>query len=53
LAELCGVDAPSKLALRLPIGETFLREANGTRGAFLPRQQVVFYHRFLNNYFML
>ena len=41
-----GVDAPSKLALRLPIGETFLREANGTRGAFLPRQQVVFYHRF-------
>ena len=30
-------DAPSKLALRLPIGETFLREANGTRGAFLPR----------------
>jgi len=37
-----GDDAPSKLALRLPIGETFLREANGTRGAFLPRQQVVF-----------
>jgi len=35
-------DAPSKLALRLPIGETFSREANGTRGAFLPRQQVVF-----------
>jgi hypothetical protein len=32
-----GDDAPSKLALRLPIGETFLREANGTRGAFLPR----------------
>ena len=42
LAELCGGDAPSKLALRLPIGETFLHEANGTRGAFLPRQQVVF-----------
>jgi len=36
-AELWGGDAPSKLALRLPIGETFLREANGTRGAFLPR----------------
>jgi hypothetical protein len=34
---LRGDDAPSKLALRLPIGETFLREANGTRGAFLPR----------------
>ena len=32
-----GVDAPSKLAIRLPIGETILREANGTRGAFLPR----------------
>ena len=27
------VDAPSKVALRLPIGETFSREANGTRGA--------------------
>ena len=37
LAELCGRVAPSKLALRLPIGETFLREANGTRGAFLLR----------------
>jgi hypothetical protein len=48
-----GVDAPSKVAIRLPIGETFLRKANGTRGAFMPRQQVVFYHRFLNNYFML
>jgi hypothetical protein len=47
------VDAPSKVSLRLPIGETFLREANGTCGAFLPRQQVVFNHRFLNNYFML
>jgi hypothetical protein len=46
-------DAPSKVSLRLPIGETFSREANGTRGAFMPRQQVVFYHRFLNNYFML
>jgi len=45
--------APSKTCLRLPIGETFLRKANGTRGAFMPRQQVVFYHRFLNNYFML
>jgi hypothetical protein len=37
LAEAMGDDAPSKLALRLPIGETFLREANGTRGAFMPR----------------
>ena len=36
-AELWGDDAPSTFALRLPIGETFLREANGTRGAFLPR----------------
>ena len=27
------VDAPSKVSLRLPIGETFSREANGTRGA--------------------
>ena len=35
-------DAPSKVSLRLPIGETFSCEANGTRGAFLPRQQVVF-----------
>jgi len=34
--------APSKTCLRLPIGETFSREANGTRGAFMPRQQVVF-----------
>jgi hypothetical protein len=43
LAELRGdEDAPSKVSLRLPIGETFSREANGTRGAFLPRQQVVF-----------
>jgi hypothetical protein len=48
-----GEDAPSKVGLRLPIGETFSRKANGTRGAFMPRQQVVFYHRFLNNYFML
>jgi hypothetical protein len=38
---LRGDDAPSKLALRLPIGETFSREANGTRGAVMPRQQVV------------
>jgi hypothetical protein len=38
LAEAMGDDdAPSKLALRLPISETFLREPNGTRGAFLPR----------------
>jgi hypothetical protein len=49
-----GVDAsPSKVSLRLPIGETFSRKANGTRGAIMPRQQVVFYHRFLNKYFML
>ena len=37
-----GDDAPSKTCLRLPIGETFSREANGTHGAFMPRQQVVF-----------
>ncbi len=37
-----GDDAPSKTCLRLPIGETFSREVNGTRGAFMPRQQVVF-----------
>jgi len=48
-----GEDAPSKVGLRLPIGETFSRKANGTRGAIMPRQQVVFYHRFLNKYFML
>jgi hypothetical protein len=41
LAEDEGVDAPSKVSLRLPISETFSREANGTRGAFMPRQQVV------------
>jgi hypothetical protein len=46
-------DAPLKVSLRLPIGETFSREANGTRGAFMPRQQVVFITDFLNNYFML
>ncbi len=40
--KLWGDDAPSKTCLRLPIGETFACEANGTRGAFLPRQQVVF-----------
>ena len=32
-----GDDAPSKTCLRLPIGETFSRKANGTRGAFMPR----------------
>jgi hypothetical protein len=43
LAGSGGVEvAPSKTCLRLPIGETFSREANGTRGAFMPRQQVVF-----------
>jgi len=46
-------DAPSKVSLRLPIAKTFSRKANGTRGASLPRQQVVFYDRFLNKYFML
>ncbi len=40
--KLRGEDAPSKTCLRLPIGETFSREANGTRGAFMPRQQVFF-----------
>jgi hypothetical protein len=49
-----GVDmSPSKVSLRLPIGKTFSRKANGTRGAIMPRQQVVFYHRILNKYFML
>ena len=28
-----GEDAPSKVGLRLPIGETFSREATATRGA--------------------
>ena len=28
-----GVDAPSKVALRLPIAKTFSHKANGTRGA--------------------
>ncbi len=38
-----GVDAsPSKVSLRLPIAKTFSRKANGTRGAIMPRQQVVF-----------
>jgi hypothetical protein len=45
--------SPSKTCLRLPIAKTFLHKANGTRGASLPRQQVVFYDRFLNKYFML
>jgi hypothetical protein len=49
----CEGDAPSKVSLRLPIAKTFSREANGTRGAIMPRQQVVFYDRFLNKYFML
>ena len=53
MAELCGRVAPSKLALILPIGETFSRKANGTRGAIMPRQQVVFYHRFLNTVIIL
>jgi len=48
-----GGDAPSKVSLRLPIAKTFSRKANGTRGAIMPRQQVVFYDRFLNKYFML
>jgi hypothetical protein len=53
LAEAEEGDAPSKVSLRLPIAKTFSREANGTRGAIMPRQQVVFYDRFLNKYFML
>jgi len=53
LAEEGGDVSPSKVSLRLPIAKTFLHKANGTRGASLPRQQVVFYDRFLNKYFML
>jgi hypothetical protein len=46
-------DAPSKVSLRLPIAKTFSRKANGTRGAIMPRQQVVFYDRFLNIFYAL
>ncbi len=45
--------SPSKVSLRLPIAKMFSRKANGTRGAIMPRQQVVFYDRFLNKYFMI
>ena len=47
-----GDDAPSKTSLRLPIGETFSREATG-RGAWNAEQTGGFNHRFLNNHFTL
>ena len=47
------VDTPSKVALRLPIGETFSREATATRGAWNAALTGGFNHRFLNNYFTL
>ena len=46
-------DAPSKVSLRLPIGETFSREATATRGAWNAVLTGGFNHRFLNNHFML
>ena len=48
-----GDDAPSKVSLRLPIGETFSREATATRGAWNVALTGGFNHRFLNNYFTL
>ena len=45
--------APSKISLRLPIGETFSREATATRGALNAALTGGFNHRFLNNNFML
>ena len=48
-----GVDAPSKVSLRLPIGETFSREATATRGAWNAALTGGFNHRFLNNHFTL
>jgi hypothetical protein len=45
--------SPSKTSLRLPIGETFSREATATRGAWNAALTGGFNHRFLNNHFML
>jgi len=47
------VVSPSKVSLRLPIGETFSREATATRGAWNAALTGGFNHRFLNNHFML
>ena len=46
-------DAPSKVSLRLPIGETFSREATATRGAWNAALTGGFNHRYLNNHFTL
>ncbi len=52
--EIEGVDvSPSKVSLRLPIGETFSREATATQGAWNAVLIGGFNHRFLNNHFML
>jgi hypothetical protein len=48
-----GDDAPSNFSLRLPIGETFSREATATRGASNAALTGGFNQRFLNNYFTL
>ncbi len=45
-----GDDAPSKVSLRLPIGETFSRGATATRGALNAALTGGFNHRFLNNH---
>jgi hypothetical protein len=45
--------APSKTSLRLPIGETFSREATATRDASNAALTGSFNHRFLNNHFTL
>ncbi len=45
--------SPSKTSLRLPIGETFSREAMATRGAWNAALTGGFNHRFLNNHFTL
>jgi hypothetical protein len=53
IAEAGGDDAPSNFSLRLPIGETFSREATATRGAWNAALTGGFNHRFLNNHFTL
>jgi hypothetical protein len=45
--------SPSKVSLRLPIGETFSREVTATRGAWNAALTGGFNHRFLNNNFTL
>jgi hypothetical protein len=48
-----GVDAPPKVALRLPIAKTFYTRRTALVERLLPRQTGGFYDRFLNNYFTL